>query len=151
MKIEKRNFLHFLSFLLAALMIFSLTPLSVYAADRSVTPKYDFSSVDDINIYDTYEKRETATGISYVRVGKQHFYDWNNGFGINDLVYLGGENITGKNQEVTESIQKDYNLFMKTKGYTYIDLLSEYQGTPSFSSPIFTFDDGKFNMTYTTN
>lgn len=54
MKIEKRNFLHFLSFLLAALMIFSLTPLSVYAADRSVTPKYDFSSVDDINIYDTY-------------------------------------------------------------------------------------------------
>lgn len=111
MKIEKRNFLHFLSFLLAALMIFSLTPLSVYAADRSVTPKYDFS----------------------------------------DLVYLGGENITGKNQEVTESIQKDYNLFMKTKGYTYIDLLSEYQGTPSFSSPIFTFDDGKFNMTYTTN
>lgn len=40
---------------------------------------------------------------------------------------------------------------MKTKGYTYIDLLSEYQGTPSFSSPIFTFDDGKFNMTYTTN
>lgn len=68
MKIEKRNFLHFLSFLLAALMIFSLTPLSVYAADRSVTPKYDFSSVDDINIYDTYEKRETATGISYVRV-----------------------------------------------------------------------------------
>lgn len=34
---------------------------------------------------------------------------------------------------------------------TYIDLLSEYQGTPSFSSPIFTFDDGKFNMTYTTN
>lgn len=59
-------------------MIFSLTPLSVYAADRSVTPKYDFSSVDDINIYDTYEKRETATGISYVRVGKQHFYDWNN-------------------------------------------------------------------------
>ena len=94
MKIEKRNFLHFLSFLLAALMIFSLTPLSVYAADRSVTPKYDFSSVDDINIY---------------------------------------------------------NLFMKTKGYTYIDLLSEYQGTPSFSSPIFTFDDGKFNMTYTTN
>ena len=78
MKIEKRNFLHFLSFLLAALMIFSLTPLSVYAADRSVTPKYDFSSVDDINIYDTYEKRETATGIGYVRVGKQHFYDWNN-------------------------------------------------------------------------
>ena len=32
MKIEKRNFLHFLSFLLAALMIFSLTPLSVYVA-----------------------------------------------------------------------------------------------------------------------
>ena len=60
MKIEKRNFLHFLSFLLAALMIFSLTPLSVYAADRSVTPKYDFSSVDDINIYDTYFSMEQA-------------------------------------------------------------------------------------------
>lgn len=186
MKIEKRNFLHFLSFLLAALMIFSLTPLSVYAADRSVTPKYDFSSVDDINIYDTYEKRETATGISYVRVGKQHFYDWNNPSAFESARYgsflrnneetqffeIGNAPFSSQldlniltiyaDPEVKFSMtdyygnfvvdsEGNYNLFMKTKGYTYIDLLSEYQGTPSFSSPIFTFDDGKFNMTYTTN
>lgn len=103
------------------------------------------------NISPNYSKKISMLSAAYRRYCLDQRLQNEYGFGINDLVYLGGENITGKNQEVTESIQKDYNLFMKTKGYTYIDLLSEYQGTPSFSSPIFTFDDGKFNMTYTTN
>ena len=103
------------------------------------------------NISPNYSKKISMLSAAYRRYCLDQRLQNEYGFGINDLVYLGGENITGKNQEVTESIQKDYNLFMKTKGYTYIDLLREYQGTPSFSSPIFTFDDGKFNMTYTTN
>ena len=77
MKIEQRKIFHFFSLLLVSLMLFSLIPISAYAADRSTTSKYDYSSIDDINIYDTYEKMETETGISYVRATKQHFYAWN--------------------------------------------------------------------------
>lgn len=100
------------------------------------------------NVPPNYSKKMSMLSAAYRRYCLDQRLQNEYGFGIDDLVYHGGENITGKNQEVTESIQKDYNLFMKTKGYTYIELLSKYQGTPSFSSPIFTFDDGKFNMSY---
>lgn len=45
----------------------NVQPISSVAADSG----YDFSSMDDINIYDTYEKEE-KNGILYVETGKQY-------------------------------------------------------------------------------
>lgn len=91
----------------------------------------------------TYLKRFLSFSDSSIP-SQQHISDIKNYTLTQDVFSL-------KSSNDCKSSQTVYNLFMKTKGYTYIDLLSEYQGTPSFSSPIFTFDDGKFNMTYTTN
>ena len=70
------------------------------------------------------------------------------GFGVDDLVYLGGEKIVGKTPEITKAIRENYANFMNKKGDAYIDLLSEYQGTPTFDSPVFTLEGGKFHVTY---
>lgn len=71
------------------------------------------------------------------------------GFGINDLKLQNGK-IIGKTNEVTAAIQEKGHDFMKEVGYAYLSIIKEYRGTPSFSSPLFTFTGGKFHVMYQT-
>lgn len=71
------------------------------------------------------------------------------GFGINDLKLQNGK-IIGKTNEVTAAIQEKGHDFMKEVGYAYLSIIKEYRGTPSFSSPLFTFTGGNFQVMYQT-
>lgn len=67
------------------------------------------------------------------------------GFGVDDLEYRGGA-IVGKTPEAKAAIAQDD--FMKNTGHSYLDMLKAYKGTPEFSGPIFTYENGKFQTTY---
>lgn len=67
------------------------------------------------------------------------------GFGVDDLEYRGGA-IVGKTPEARAAIARGD--FMKNTGYSYLDMLNAYKGTPEFSDPVFTYENGKFQTTY---
>ena len=70
------------------------------------------------------------------------------GIGVDDLEYKNGK-IVGKTDEVNAIVEKGSYDFMKTKGCAYIELQKHYTGTPTFESPVFTLDGGKFHVEYT--
>ncbi|NBK77751.1 hypothetical protein D5272_03855 [bacterium D16-76] len=69
------------------------------------------------------------------------------GIGVNDLEYKNGQ-IIGKTPEVATIIEKGSYDFMKEQGFAYIELMKNYTGTPTFETPVFTLDGGKFHVTY---
>lgn len=108
----------------------------------------EFSKYGIADTPDAYTEKMSSLPTAYrwycLDQGLQHQF----GFGVDDLVYLGGEKIVGKTPEITEALHKNYASFMNKTGFVYIELLSEYQGTPTFDSPVFTLEGGKFDVTY---
>lgn len=71
----QRNLTRLFSCLLSILLCVSIIFPSVLAVNSSTDSKYDFSDVDDINIYDTYEKETPEAGTTFVPVKKLNRYD----------------------------------------------------------------------------
>lgn len=69
------------------------------------------------------------------------------GIGVDDLEYKNNK-IIGKTDEVNAIVEKGGLDFMKTKGCAYIELVKHYSGTPTFESPVFTMNGGKFQVSY---
>lgn len=69
------------------------------------------------------------------------------GIGVDDLEYKAGK-IIGKTDQANAVLEKGGADFMKTKGCAYIELVNQYSGTPTFESPAFILNGGKFQVTY---
>lgn len=108
----------------------------------------EFSKYGIADTSDTYTEKISSLPTAYQWYCLDQRLQYEYGFGVDDLVYLGGEKIVGRTPEMTQSIHKNYANFMNKKGYVYIDLLSKYQGAPTFDAPMFTLKGGKFNVTY---
>lgn len=108
------------------------------------TKKYGIASVSS-----EYSAKMKQIPAAYNRYRLDQRLKKEYGFGISDLKYQNGQ-IIGKTDEVTAAIQEKGHDFMKEKGYAYLSVLREYRGTPSFSSPLFTFTGGNFHVMYQT-
>lgn len=70
-----RKLTHLFACLLSILLCVSAIFPSALAVNSSTDSKYDYSDVDDINIYDVYPKETDEDGKTFVPVKKQYWYD----------------------------------------------------------------------------
>lgn len=95
-----------------------------------------------------FEEKMTLLPMAFSRYLLDQHLKKDYGFGFDDVVYLGGHKFTGKTPEVSEIIEKEGYNFLKEKGFSYIDSLKEYKGTPTFQEPVFSLSNGRFQVAY---
>lgn len=105
-------------------------------------PVYGISVVTE-----EYSQKMKQLGDAHARCKMDQSLKAKYGFGFDDMRYQNG-NIVGKTAEITQIIKDGGIEFMKNVGFTYIEILKTYTGTPEFPDAVFTFENGTFQTTY---
>lgn len=104
---------------------------------EETVPKYGIATNND-----EYNQKTGQLMAAYNRFTNNNIFQTYHGFSLDDIKYVGNGNFVGKTDEITR-IVADSDI-----KHALNNIQKSYTGTPVFTEPVFTFENGKFNVLY---